>query len=414
MEEQNPWWRGRDYIEEDPHIRRWREARIKWVPREINEVSLEPFSLNFVYGPRQVGKTTMIKLLIRELLSKVRPESVFYCNCDIVTDHEELLNLIREYLRMRRGLGIKTSYIFLDEVVFVNEWYRAIKHLIDSGEVTNDVVTVTGSSSLSVLRQLETFPGRRGLGRDVRMLPLDFPSFVRVMNPNIEVKPGFYEEIRDYLRIYLTTGGFPLPINSYPSIGFDVYKTYIDWIIYDIRRANRSEDIGKEVLSAVLSRVGSRVSYNSIARELGLSHTTVSEYVKMFSDMFLLLILNFVDPNTGHKIYRKEVKIYITDPFLYDVVSRWTGVKRPDESLIIEGVVASHLARTHDVGYTVIGKQEIDVVTLPDMVGYEVKYSEAPRPVRVIGGKVKRVLTLGKGDGEGVVPVHLFLAGLHE
>jgi predicted AAA+ superfamily ATPase len=48
---QNPWW-----IEKDEDIRRWKEGRIKWIPHLIEEIGLKPFSLNFVFGPRQVGK----------------------------------------------------------------------------------------------------------------------------------------------------------------------------------------------------------------------------------------------------------------------------------------------------------------------------------------------------------------------
>ncbi|WP_252901674.1 hypothetical protein [Vulcanisaeta sp. JCM 14467] len=51
LDEFNPWWRGRERIDEDPDIVRLRNARVRWVPREINLVSLRPFSLNFIYGP---------------------------------------------------------------------------------------------------------------------------------------------------------------------------------------------------------------------------------------------------------------------------------------------------------------------------------------------------------------------------
>ena len=43
----NPWWSGRgDYV-----LERWRRMGIRWVPRWISDISLEPFSLNFVFGP---------------------------------------------------------------------------------------------------------------------------------------------------------------------------------------------------------------------------------------------------------------------------------------------------------------------------------------------------------------------------
>jgi predicted AAA+ superfamily ATPase len=151
---------GAEVPEEDPDVVKWREMPVRSVPAEIEEISLEPFSLNFLYGPRQVGKTTLVKLLVLRLLERVEPEAVFYFSCDPLSDYEELLEVLREYLRARR-LG-QPSYVFLDEVTFVREWYRAVKHLIDAGRLRSSVVTVTGSSSLWVERAAETFPGRRG------------------------------------------------------------------------------------------------------------------------------------------------------------------------------------------------------------------------------------------------------------
>ncbi|BCU66797.1 hypothetical protein HS7_02340 [Sulfolobales archaeon HS-7] len=91
--EENIWWRGKDYINEDVEIKKRNSAKFKWIPKEMNKVSLQPFSLNFIVGPRQVGKTTFMKLLIKKLLeSNYNPLSIFYCNCDIVSGYEELLN----------------------------------------------------------------------------------------------------------------------------------------------------------------------------------------------------------------------------------------------------------------------------------------------------------------------------------
>ncbi len=75
----NSWWENR----EDYHIKLWRSQGYRWRPKWIDELSLEPFSLNFVLGPRQVGKTTGIKILISELIKKVEPERILYLNCEI-------------------------------------------------------------------------------------------------------------------------------------------------------------------------------------------------------------------------------------------------------------------------------------------------------------------------------------------
>ncbi|WP_252896907.1 ATP-binding protein [Metallosphaera hakonensis] len=142
--EENIWWRGKDYIEEDVDIKKWNSAKFRWIPRETNRISLQPFSLNFIVGPRQAGKTTLMKLLIKRLLeSNHNPLSIFYCSCDLVSDYKELLEKMKEYLKIKKREGIKSSFIFLDEVTFVKDWYRTVKYLIDTGELRGDVVTVS-------------------------------------------------------------------------------------------------------------------------------------------------------------------------------------------------------------------------------------------------------------------------------
>jgi len=67
--------------------------KIKWIPNWIKEISLVPFSLNFVIGPRQVGKTTGIKLLIKELLKEKNNFSVFYFDVEALQDPKEVIVL---------------------------------------------------------------------------------------------------------------------------------------------------------------------------------------------------------------------------------------------------------------------------------------------------------------------------------
>ncbi len=422
LEEFNPWWRGgREYIEEDPDIIKWHNARVKWIPKEVNAVSLKPFSLNFIYGPRQVGKTTMIKLIIKNLLHEVRPEAIFYYSCDLLTDYEELIDVLKRYIKIKEERGIKTSYIFLDEITYVNDWFRAIKYGIDRGGLfKDDVITITGSTSIALRGgDIETFPpGRRGgFGADIVLYPLSFRSYIKALRPEIEAVPGWYEEIKNLFEKYLMTGGFPLSINSYFSFGMitsDVYKSYIDWIIYDTKRAGKDEGLLKEILSILLEKAGSRISHNSIAKDLGISHRTVSEYIDLLNKMFLITVLNYIDVNTGgNKDYRKLIKVHFMDPFVYRVVSFWTGVNVPDESIIVEGgVVASHLARISEVGYTTIGSREIDVISLSDFTGYEVKYGRRSEHVSARAGKMKRVITISRDrEDVDVIPVHVFLSG---
>lgn len=86
MEDQNPWWKG----EEDEVYEGWKTSEIKWIPELIKEISLKPFSLHFLVGPRQVGKTTLLKIFIQNLLKRSEAKGIFYYSCDELSDYREL------------------------------------------------------------------------------------------------------------------------------------------------------------------------------------------------------------------------------------------------------------------------------------------------------------------------------------
>ena len=186
--DQNIWWKEKNLIEQDYDIVKWREKKHKWIPDIINNIELKPFALHIILGPRQAGKTTVVKLLIKNLLDKRDPKSVFYFNCENISDFKELEEVIQSYLDFKDSNDIINSIIFLDEITLPKEWYRTIKSLIDKGKLRNDVVILTGSSSISVKREVELFPGRRGNGKDFIIFPLSFRGFLKVFTPDLVKK----------------------------------------------------------------------------------------------------------------------------------------------------------------------------------------------------------------------------------
>ena len=149
MERYNPWWLG----EPDLLYEEWKNAKINWIPKIVNKISFKPFSLHFLSGPRQVGKTTALKILIQELIKSRSKKAVFYYSCDELTDHKELSEILDNYLASRRSWGIKSSILFLDEITFVSDWWRSVKSRIDSGEFKKDILVITGSARIDLLKQ---------------------------------------------------------------------------------------------------------------------------------------------------------------------------------------------------------------------------------------------------------------------
>ena len=170
--EQNQWWKDKSIIEEDYDIQKWKEKKYKWIPSILEEIELKPFSLHILLGPRQAGKTTVMKLLIKQLLKKTDSKSLFYFNCEAIGDCKELMDIIESYLMFKEDNNIKNSLIILDEITSPKEWYKGIKLLIDKGRLKKETVILTGSSSITIKKQVELFPGRRGNGKDF----LDAPA----------------------------------------------------------------------------------------------------------------------------------------------------------------------------------------------------------------------------------------------
>jgi len=389
MEEQNPWWAN----EEDFEYRKWEESEVKWKPKVIEEITFDPFSLHFISGPRQVGKTTALKICIHELLKKKDPKAIFYYSCDELTDYKELGEVLDNYIGARKEWKIKRSFIFLDEITFVDEWWRAIKFRIDKGFFRNDVLTVTGSCSLELLKQKEYFPGRRGKGKDIYFFPLDFSEYVEIfgrlklkkisideiekIEPVMNANSLYQNRINDLFSGYLKTGGFPVPIKEFFARGkVSVYakKIYLDWLKSDWRKIGKSDKYMKEVIAYILRSRLTPISWLSISRETSLaSPHTAQSYVEALEDLFVAKILNIITPDS-RILYRKNKKIHITDPFLYRTLAYFTNEEVLDE-VVVESVAATHLSRVTDV-YFWKNKSEVDIIIKKDkeQLGIEVKW----------------------------------------
>jgi len=441
LSSKNPWWKGKEFIEEDEDYIKWKEKQIKWVPEILKEIELRPFSLNFIFGPRQVGKTTAIKLLIKKLLDEgKRPESIFFFRCDEIKDYKELKELLEAYLNFRKMLGIESSYIFLDEITFPKEWFRVIKSFIDDGIFKKDVLFLSGSTTLEIRKETEYFPGRRGFGRDYLFLPLSFREFVKVVNPKLAEKipekistfkkeeieskilqlTPFINELNEMLEIYFMTGGFPEAINDYFKYGKireETIRTIISWIITDLTKIGRSWETAREILKSILTKIPSAISWEGIAKELTIkSPKTVNAYLRILNSMFILKITYQIDANKTLVEYAKNKKINFLDPLFFRVFEDWclVEIERKIDKMA-EAVVASHLFRKFKDVFFWKDSVEIDcVVNLKDrLLGFEVKWSEKPEARKISVGKLKEVYTLCKDKldlEKNIIPISLFLS----
>jgi predicted AAA+ superfamily ATPase len=393
----NPWWTGAS----DKKWDKWNSKPIKWIPYILDFIKYDAYGLYFLTGPRQVGKSTAINLFIHRLLDqKIDPFAICYCSCEYILDFKELAEVIQQYLSVRHSRKIGHAFLFIDEITYVNEWRRSIKALADEFAFEDMTVLISGSCSMEILKEKESFPGRRGCGFDIVLYPLSFSEYVRLFIPTIEYcninadsVPNdlilknlvFKERLNRLFNDYLITGGFAPAIHDYyltGEISQETYRIYLDWIRGDLHKLVPNELYLKEIVEYLLSAKNSAISWLSIKQHTSIdSPHTVEKYIDAFEKIYLAKILYWVDQD-GHRNTRKNKKIHFNDPFLIQTLAQYTN-QQPTEDHIVESVVAAHFSRIFPVYFWQNGS-EVDVIVKIGsiLVGYEIKWGpkKAKRP----------------------------------
>lgn len=450
----NRWWDDALAISLDEKIMEFEEKQYKWLPDLLSELP-EPGNIYSLRGPRQLGKSTLVKLMIRNLLlqKKQKPKSIFYWSCENIKDFNELISLIGSYLDFKEANQIKEAYVFLDEISFVQDWQRGIKLLADRGKLKNCAVLITGSDIVDIRKSIERLPGRTGKkGTDSIFLPLSFREFVELIDPvlysklpthsilelktlakKVELVKELEKELSARFSQYLITGGFPLVINEFFSHGHIdswVDEIYYRWVMGDIVKRGRQERIAHEVIRTIIKRRTSVFSWDSITKDIEVkSHLTVSAYIENLEQLFVFFVSYFFDIERKGYNFNKNKKIHFIDPFIYRIFCKRTN-QQEDEGQLVEDVVASNLFKwkldkdffgpVSSITYTST-KRETDIIFEIDkqIFGIEVKYqnqitSEDWAPV----SRFERGILLTKNHYDTrqvgrkmqlAVPVHVFL-----
>jgi predicted AAA+ superfamily ATPase len=367
LEKLNSHWFG----EKDVDIKNWESKSIHIVPDWLNNISLKPFSLNFILGPRRVGKTTGIKLLIKNLIEKgIEAKKTVYVNVDLIPDlkfFQEVLNYISEN---------NFKFIFIDEATSLENWWRPLKGFIDAGLLKDCAIVVSGSLTLKVKKHAELFPGRVGFGKQIEVLPLSFPDFFNLF----KLKPK-EEEIRKAFQKYLTTGGFLGALEDPNTF----MKEIIDATESEILKIGLSPKLAFEIFSSLLTKSPSAISYQTIAQDIGVDYKTVRNYLETFEDMYLIKIAYW----KGDTIkFRKEKKIFFRDPFLLRAASFWTSTNFL-ESALYEQIVQEHLFRKFGEIFYYKNRYEIDCIANELKIEVKAKkpHRKYPENVKVLDEK---------------------------
>lgn len=360
------------------YINRAIESNIK----SINET----FPVLLVTGPRQVGKTTMLRRL-------AEPERTY-----LTLDDPTIRNLARKEPALL--LQRYATPLLIDEIQYAPELLNYIKMHVDENKRNGDF-WLTGSQAFHMMDQVrESLAGRVGV---VRMMGLsnreidENPFIPFEVNPKellatIELyKKMDMQEV--FRRIFL--GSMPrlyeVPETSREEYYESYLATYIGRDIRDLTQVGDETSFFRFV-TIVAARTATNVNYQTLAEETGISGPTAKHWLSLLVSSGLVVLLEPYLHNTLKRVI-KAPRMYFMDTGLATYLTRWSSPQTLEagamsgsffETWVVTEIYKSYLnsgKRPPMFFYRDGNQKEIDVILEQDNIlsPIEIKKSIAPR-----------------------------------
>jgi len=251
----------------------------KAILRDLNK------KMVFLAGPRQAGKTTLAKALAREF------DSSLYLTYDRIEDRKMILT---------ESWRSSTEFLILDEIHKMPEWKNYVKGVFDT-KPQDQKILVTGSARLEIFNQVgDSLAGRYFLHR---LMPLS-PSECSQVGVKFTIDR------------FLERGGFPEPFLNEDPIDANRWRLqYVDSLLrIDVLEFENIQHLNaiRLVFELLRRKVGSPISYTSIAEDVGIAPNTVKKYIEILEALYIVFRVVPFSNNIARSLL-KEPKIYFFD-----------------------------------------------------------------------------------------------------
>lgn len=249
--------------------------------------------LVIITGARQVGKTTLIKMI-----SENYPEENLYLNCD---EPDIRLMLTEPTSTKLKDIVGQKKLVLIDEAQRVKNIGITLKLFID--QLPQTQVIATGSSALELSNEInEPLTGRK----------YDFTLFPFSMK-ELSDEHGWIEENR-LLNERIVFGMYP-EITLKPAerklLLQNLASSYLFKDVLSYQNIRRPEILEK-LLIVIASQIGNEVSYNELSNTLDIDKETVAKYIDLLEKAFVIFRLPPYSRNIRSEISKKR-KIYFCD-----------------------------------------------------------------------------------------------------
>ncbi|MDW7760402.1 MAG: ATP-binding protein [Acidobacteriota bacterium] len=267
------------------------------LPRFYSDLDpfLKPNKVLVIYGPRQVGKTTLLEDFLAKSPMKHRLDSGEDVRIQEVLESRDF-RAVREYAAGYELLAI-------DEAQKVRGIGEALKILVD--QVPGIRVIATGSSSFDLAGQVgEPLTGRK---ITLTLYPVAQMELAGLFTPF---------ELRERIEDFLIFGGYPEVVATPEKKEKTRLLTEISssYLLKDILAFDRvkSSKVLLDLLRLLAFQIGSEVSLSELGGKLGLDYKTVGRYLDLLEKSFVIFTLRGFSRNLRNEM-TKKAKYYFFD-----------------------------------------------------------------------------------------------------
>jgi len=356
-----------------------------------------------IKGPRQSGKTTILKILQEKLKGK----NVVFLNFEDPDIIEAFEMSPKEYIKSFMITNDK-YYFLMDEYHYVKNPGKNLKLLYDTFEQAKFIVT--GSSSLELSGAMAKFLVGRVFFFE--LFPLNFHEFLTAKNPRLATvykeknnhvkefllngtvsteKDIFRKEFTPLLNEYLTFGGYPAVIKTQDfetkkTILKNIYDTYISKDIIEFLKISDASKY-RCIVKTLAALTGKLMNYNELSSTCQSYYKEIKRTISILSETYIIQLIQPFHKNPITEL-KKNPKAYFLDLGLRNyIINNFNPLeKRTDTGTLIENFVLLCLKNNFPDKtinfWRTTAKAEVDfILRLNDeLIPIEVKYQTFQKP----------------------------------
>ena len=341
------------------------------IPRFYNlDAYLKPNKVLTIFGPRQVGKTTLLNEFLKNTSFKYRLDSGDNIRVQEVLSSQDF-DRILEYAQ---GYEL----IAIDEAQKIKNIGQGLKILVDQNPGLR--IIATGSSSFELAGQL----GEPLTGRKVSLIlfPISHLELKNLYNPF---------ELKSRLEEYLIFGCYPEVIstidrNEKIKILEELAGAYLFKDILELDRI-KSLKILIDLLRLLAFQIGNEVSLSELAKQLGIDYKTVARYIDLLEKAFVIYNLRGFRRNLRIEITKKSKYFFYDNGVRNAVIANFNPLNmRNDIGMLWENFLFIERLKkqqyqsiyTNNYFWRTWNQKEIDLIEEREgtLFGYEFKWGD--------------------------------------